>query len=458
MQPPRLDRMTKRLTCWLLSCATLLTGCGPGTAPTPPRLVGSVQTDVLRSIDDAPIPLQTEDGRPTLLLVWATYAPDSVAMLAELAEVERRRPDSARIVAAAIQWRSEIVDWLARRDETTPFPIVANEGSKRNALVRWAEARPTLWILDADGRVLGRLDGVRDATAILAEVDRLLDVPRDEAATGRTGGPRPLGECVVERRDGAIPEDLRRRTGVIRDQTFAPFSKHLVAGGITFVATDEVDDAFMIAVGELQDAMMNPDAEGIDVGLQDAVLRSLFRAKTTIPMWRGEEPDFPEASDWEAFDRLRERRSICDAIFQLEADDLDGQPMEVLEHLLHHLNMVGLHDVFPEDWGISRESTLHAAMRTALDRSWYVVDYLDEFDDEEEADRVLLQEYAYWVISSEWDLQRTFGPGHDEWSLVDPETLREAQPELHEAYLRTIPKVLSPPRAERLEAFRTPHR
>ena len=445
-----------RRSCWMLSLTTLLAGCGPGAAPPPPRLVGTMQTDVLRSIDDTPVPLRTEDGRPTLLLVWATYAPDSVAMLAELAEVERRRPDSVRVAAAAIQSKSEVVEWLARRDRSAPFPIVADEGSDGNDLVGWAEERPTLWILAPDGRVLGRLEGLQDATAILAEVDRLDDVSLEETETVRTGVQSPLGGCVVERRDGAVPEDLRRRTGVVRDDAFAPFSKHLVAGGITFIATEEVDDEFMIAVGATQAAMMARDAEGIDVELQDAVLRSLFRAKTTIPMWRGEEPDFPEDSDWETLDRLRDRRSICDAIFQLDDRDRDGQPMEVLEHLLHHLNMVGLHDVFPEDWGISRTSTLHAAMRTALDRSWYVVDYLDEFDDVEEADRVLLQEYAYWVISSAWDLQRDFGPGHDEWSLVDPETFREAQPALHEAFLRTIPKVLVAPRPDRLEAFRNP--
>ena len=437
----------------------IASGCGlggSGVAPAPPPLVGSVQTGSLRSIDDVAFPLQAPDGRTTLLLVWATYTPDSVAMLPELAEVERRRPDSIRAAAAAIQGRSEIVEWLARGEEPTPFPIVADEGSDRNDLVDWAEDRPTLWILAPDGRVLGRLEGRQDANAILAEVDRLDAARADETEATSTGGPGPLGGCVIERRDGAVPEDLRRRTGVVRSDEYAPFSKHLVAGGITFVATEEVDDEFMIAVGDTQAAMMDEDADGIDAELQDAVLRSLLRAKTTIPMWRGEEPDFPEDSDWEALDRLRDRRSICDAIFQLDDRDRDGQPMEVVEHLLHHLNMVGLHDVFPEDWGISRTSTLHAAMRTALDRSWYVVDYLDEFDDDEEAERVLLQEYAYWVISSEWDLQRVFGPGHGEWTLVDPGTFGEAQPELHEAFLRTIPKVLVAPRPDRLEAFRNP--
>ena len=188
----------------LTLAVAIASGCGlggSGVAPAPPPLVGSVQTGSLRSIDDVAFPLQAPDGRTTLLLVWATYAPDSVAMLPELAEVERRRPDSIRAAAAAIQWKSGIVEWLARGEERTPLPIVANEGSDRTDLVGWAKERPTLWILDPDGRVLGRLQGLQDANAILAEIDRLTDVALDETKTASTDGPSPLGGCVVERRD-----------------------------------------------------------------------------------------------------------------------------------------------------------------------------------------------------------------------------------------------------------------
>ena len=449
-----LNRPKLHLSCWMLSLNVLLAGCGPGTAPSPPRLVGTVQTDVLRSIEDRPVPLQSVDGRITLLLVWATYAEGSVRMLSELETVRRTHGGSVRVVTAAIQRKSEVVDWLARHDDLPLFPIITNEGGGGNELIDWSDDRPTLWILAPDGRVLDRLDGFQDSAMIIAGIERLNDETRGDRDTAVTASPRPLGGCVIERRDGPVPEDLRCRTGIVRDDGYPPFSKHLIAGGVTFVATEDVDDDFMIAVGATQAAMLEADGEGIDAELQDAVLRALFEAKTTIPMWRGEEPDFPADTDWEAFDRLGERRSICDAIFQLDDHDRDGQPMEVIEHLLHHLNMVGLHDVFPDEWGISRNSTLHQAMRTALDRNWYVVDYLHEFDDEEEADRVLLQEYAYWVISSEWDLQGDFGPGHDEWSLVDPASFRDAQPELHETFLRTIPKVLVAPRPDRLEAFR----
>ena len=68
---------------------------------------------------------------------------------------------------------------------------------------------------------------------------------------------------------------------------------------------------------------------------------------------------------------------------------------------------------------------------------------------------MLLQEYSYWVISTEWDLQRPFGPDAEngEWNLSDPERFRSLQPELHAAFDRTIPSVLTPPNRAALAAF-----
>jgi hypothetical protein len=279
--------------------------------------------------------------------------------------------------------------------------------------------------------------------------------PAPTPAPARTAAPPPLGGCVIERRDGRIPEDLYLQTDVVHDDSYPPFTKHLVSGGVILLAGDDINDEFMRMIGDLYHDMFDRDAPGIDVQLQEDVLRAMFAARTAIPMWKGDEPDFPRESDWRKFDRLTERLSICDAIFQLPRRERDGQPMEVMEHLLHHLNMVGLHEVFPEAWGISEESLLATAMDRALDQKWYVVDYLDEFDDPEEARRVLLQEYSYWVISTEWDLQRPYGPDADngEWNLSDPARFRALQPRLHAAFEETIPKVLVPPNRDILDEF-----
>ena len=457
------------VTLGVLILAFLPTGCGyggSGVAPTPPRLLGTIQTATLKATDQGEVELASGDDRITLLLVWATYAPDSVSMLSTLEALHRDHPGKIRAVAASIQWAKTVIPWLESRRqavedgdltsiEAPTYPVVTSEGATVE-LIDWAD-RPTLWFLSGDGLVLDRLDGLQDAATILARVEALRaasDASAD-AIEKVDSVPSPLGGCVLERRDGEVPSDLRRHTEIVRDDRYAPFTKHLVSGGIIFIATDDVEDSFMTAVGDLHAAMFDPMAPGIDRGLQDAVLTSMFEARTAIPMWKGEEPDFPDQVDWSAFDRLTDRLSICDAIFQLDPRDRASQPMEVVEHLLHHLNMVGIHEVFPDEWGITTESTLHRSMQQALDEAWYVVDYLDEFDDESEAQRVLLQEYSYWVISTEWDLQRPFGPDAEngEWNLSDPERFRSLQPELHAAFDRTIPKVLTPPNRAALAAF-----
>lgn len=266
----------------------------------------------------------------------------------------------------------------------------------------------------------------------------------------------PLGGCVIPIPDGAVPTDLRQHSGLVRDDKYPPFTKHVMVCGLLLLGGPDIEDRFLLDVAAVIEDMFQPDAPGIDRDRQDQVLRALYQRRTAIPFFAGDEPDLPDRESWQAFDRLNRRLSICDVIFQLEADERDQQPMEVLEHILHHLNMVGLHYVFPEDWGITRSSQLHTSMQEALEKDWYHVDYLDEFEDPDEAQRVLLQEYSYWVISSAWDLQRPFGGDHGggEWTLADPAALRRAQPALFEMFQRTIPAVLVPPARGVMQQFR----
>ena len=87
--------------------------------------------------------------------------------------------------------------------------------------------------------------------------------------------------------------------------------------------------------------------------------------------------------------------------------DVPGQVMEVVEHILHYVSDVGLHYAFPAEWGISKDSELAVAMQEAIDKGYYEVEQYGEILEESEAEnkeeeyfRVLMQEFAYWVIST----------------------------------------------------------
>jgi len=68
---------------------------------------------------------------------------------------------------------------------------------------------------------------------------------------------------------------------------------------------------------------------------------------------------------------------------------------------------------------------------------------------------VALQEYAYWVISTGWNLQTPFGgdDGDGEWTLQNPEDFQAQQPEMYAVFQDTIEKVMASPSNETLSSF-----
>ena len=79
----------------------------------------------------------------------------------------------------------------------------------------------------------------------------------------------------------------------------------------------------------------------------------MYERKTAIPMFLGDGDPQMNRNEESQFDDLRRQYSICDIIKQIGGR---GQAMEVVEHILHHITMVGLHFTFNDEWGVSRNS------------------------------------------------------------------------------------------------------
>ena len=76
-----------------------------------------------------------------------------------------------------------------------------------------------------------------------------------------------------------------------------------------------------------------------------------------------------------------------------------------------------------------------------------------EIEEEEDRLRVLLQEYAYWLIYTSWDLREPYGPQEAEWSIFNSAELNDKLPESYQLYNNVIPKVMTSPSIETLESF-----
>lgn len=265
-----------------------------------------------------------------------------------------------------------------------------------------------------------------------------------------TIGGAPLGDCVIAQATGEVPDDLYQNTGVQYSDDYAPFTKSLMVNGITLLGSDENTDEFMISVGDTISEIFTSEADGIDTSAQATVIQHLYERKTVIPMFVGDDIQMNNGFE-AAFDLLLESNSICDVIFEYGGE---GQTMEVIEHILHHVSMVGLHYSFANEWGVTQNSVLYRQMVLAEANGYYNHDY-NEIDEPEEALRVRLQEYAYWVITSDWDIQEDYGGdfGGGEWTLPNPQSLSAEQPDMAAVFPDTIDLVIRPPRADTLASL-----
>jgi len=265
----------------------------------------------------------------------------------------------------------------------------------------------------------------------------------ENAETAKT----QLGGCILVSPSGEVPSDLYQEGEIVPTAEYAPFTKKLMVYGITLIGRDDISGEFMRKVARTIKEIF-PQEGAIDRELQKEILRNMYKYRTVIPLFKGKDHGFAP-SDQAAWDRTTRRNSICDIIME----GVPGQVNEVVEHILHHVTDVGLHYTFPAEWGISRTSKLYLAMQEAIDKKYYDVRQYDDEGDEDVRNRVVLQEYAYWIIYTAWDLRESYGPREAEWTIMNRSELKAKLPHSYELFETTIPKVMVSPSRPTLEEF-----
>ena len=253
--------------------------------------------------------------------------------------------------------------------------------------------------------------------------------------------PTHLGGCILLDPKGDVPEDVYQHGDVVATDAMPPFTKELQVYGLKLAARDDISDDYMRLVARTIAESFPQDA-GLDADLQREVLANHYRYNALIPVPLGYDYSFMDESDeqWAAIER---DNSVCDVIMQ---DVPEGQVMEVVEHILHYVTDIGLHYTFPDVWGISEDSELARAMAKAGEEGYYQLDQYLDIEDEEARFRVQMQEFAYWFISTAWNLQAPYGPvWEEEWTIRDQDDLRQKLPEMYAAYEETAARVMVAP-------------
>ena len=280
-------------------------------------------------------------------------------------------------------------------------------------------------------------------------------------ASGKYGftwsNPLPRGQgleglCIIPDPIGVVPNDLYQKTDITAtagDRTFGPYTKKIVANGITLGSRD-APDWFLYAVADIIQEIFPKDVS--NPTLQQQVIRDMYRYRVLIPTV-GDQGFLknPTSAMEKLNDAANEYNSICDAIWYIPDESNETQIMEVLEHVLHFITDIGLHSAMPNDWGITRNSRVTLAMIEAIDKGIYNVKDTAQIIDPTRS-RIEIQEYAYWLISTAWNHQATYGEvPNEEWGVINIFDLQAKNPLGYELYMDTIPQIMSPPSDEAIQ-------
>ena len=181
---------------------------------------------------------------------------------------------------------------------------------------------------------------------------------------------------------GEVPDDPYQVGEVTPTTDYGNFTKSLSVYGLTLVAKDDVSDDFLRAVRQTVVEMFSKEvASPAD---QAAFLEKLHAHRAVIRY----SPEGEQGIDEEAIESMDEGNSVCDIIMQGSS----LQVMEVGRTLLHFITDIGLHGVYPSDWGLREGTTLVQLSEEAQSAGLYDVSgYTDIPNPQRQG--VILQEF-----------------------------------------------------------------
>ncbi len=250
-----------------------------------------------------------------------------------------------------------------------------------------------------------------------------------------------FGGAVLNKPGRDKLEDVFTSTGIVKTDEYKDFDRRLIVYGLTLYIHKSISDDFVEKIENTMISMF--PKENMNNELQEDVLQNLYRYKAVLPVVSSENQLTLEIQT-----KLIKAYSVCDIIMKTD----ENQTNEVIEHLLHAITDVGLSKSLKSEWGFEKTSEVHQLMNESVTNGYYNIKSYNDFNGDIKT-RILIQEYAYWIISSSWDLQDKYGVGDDEWQLGNPDLISEKASKVMEFVKRTIDPIIQVPSTELLNSF-----
>ena len=269
---------------------------------------------------------------------------------------------------------------------------------------------------------------------------------------------------VTVTNDTSDDNDLAWNGQLVKDDTYAPYDKHATSYGIIIGGLPDVTDEFMINVANITNRILNSD-ENTDATNRNALIdnfsRDKFFQRVGSTGMSSYDPSLNE-TNYPGWDNINDNYSVIDFIWEAtsasssEERTKNSQINGILEHLLHTITL-GYDKTF-NSWSYDSDtSDLNLAMNEAIDMGHY--DPSENYGDLQNTDpvqykRIIAQEFAYWMILTEWDLKSTYAPDSSpEWTIESASEMDNKLPLAHKLYNDTVAGVLVNPTASYLDGL-----
>ena len=181
--PGMMNRAAAACLSVVLGC--MLAGCG---ASAKPAQSGKVMRFVrnpdaapdfkLESLDGKPLTLAAARGKVVLLNFWATWCGPCRAEIPDLIELQRRYKDQLQIIGLTVDEDDPDVVKQAVAETGINYVVGMSSPEVRKNYGGIA-ALPTSFVLDTEGRVVQKHEGLRDPALYETEIRALLNLPID---------------------------------------------------------------------------------------------------------------------------------------------------------------------------------------------------------------------------------------------------------------------------------------
>jgi len=269
---------------------------------------------------------------------------------------------------------------------------------------------------------------------------------------------------VTVTNDPSDDSDSAWNGSLIKDDTYKPYDKHATSYGIIIGGLPDVTDGFMTNVANITNKILmsndNTNASNRTT-LIDNFSRNNFFQRVGSTGMSSYDPALNE-TNYPGWDNINDNYTVIDFIWEAtskssaEEKTKNSQINGILEHILHTITLG--YDKSFNSWSYDSDtSELNLAMKQAIDMGHY--DPSGNYGSLQETDptqykRIIAQEFAYWMILTEWDLKSTYAPDSSpEWKIQTASEMSTKLPLAHELYNDTIVGVLVNPTSDYLNGL-----